>query len=138
MAVIFVPAWSDTTSGKAVEHAVVTQVERMSEASSRACMTISDSQYPQPVPRPKYAVTWRSENPPAGRAATFVGYSCDQYAQGDERNVIRGGRHHVTVVNWLNVSIYRVVLLCVLSGVVAAAAVYIALPRGRPTTGPVL
>lgn len=97
---------------------------------------MSNSEAPRPIRRPQYAVTWRSEKPPPGRSATFVGYSCDRYIEGDERTVIRGSHHRVTVVNWLNASIYRVMLLCLLVGGAAGGVVYIAIPREGPGADP--
>jgi hypothetical protein len=137
---LYVPAWADATWGEHVERAAVVGVETLPEGQANACTTVEvgGSGQPEVERHPKYEITWRSEDKPVGQPEVFTGHSCDRYEVGDERTVIRGPGHRVTMVNWLNANVYRVVLLCLLVGALAGMVVFVALPRADSDRGAVL
>jgi hypothetical protein len=137
---LYLPAWADATWGKDVERAEVVDVATLPEAQSNACTTIEvqGSKQPKVERHPKYEITWRSLDTPAGQPTRFTGYSCDRYLTGDERSVIRGSDHRVTMVNWFNANVYRVVFLCLAAGTLVGIVVFIALPRAGSDRGAVI
>lgn len=137
---LYVPVWAEAAWGKRIERAEVVGVEKLPAGQSNACTTVEvgGSGQPEVERHPKYEITWRSVNTPVGQPALFTGYSCDRYEMGDERTVIRGADHRVTMVNWLNANVYRVALLCLLVGVLVGIVVFIALPRLGSDQGAVI
>lgn len=115
-------------------------METLPEGQSNACTTVEvgGSGQPEVERHPKYEITWRSVNKPDGPSARFTGYSCDRYEMGDERTVIRGPDHRVTMVNWLNANVYRVAFLCLLAGALVGIVVFVALPRAGGDRGAVI
>ncbi|MBC7277644.1 hypothetical protein [Nocardioides sp.] len=126
--------------GEEVERAEVVGVKTLPEGQSNSCTTVEvgGSGQPEVERHPKYEITWRSVDNPDRQSERFTGYSCDRYEMGDERTVIRGPDHRVTMVNWLNANVYRVASLCLLVGALVGIVFFVALPRAGSDQGAVI